>query len=165
VTFRDLVARPILLDSNLSVLLCVGLVGMAHIRAHKRLNGQYDETDFVLLRLVIERSRRLVVCPNVATETSNLVRQSGIGLRQAAAEMQRRLIKDAQEFYFESGLAVDDPDYLRLGVTDAVLLQLLAANQELVLLTVDLDLYLAGANRSLNVFNFNHIRNERADFG
>ncbi len=47
------------------------------------------------------------------------------------------------------------PEYFRLGLTDAVLLCL--AKSKGVLLTADLDLYLAATQASYEATNFNHL--------
>ena len=48
-------------------------------------------------------------------------------------------------------------EFVRLGLTDAVLL-LLSIDTSLILLTTDLGLYLAATKRGLKVVNFNHHR-------
>jgi hypothetical protein len=55
---------------------------------------------------------------------------------------------------FGSSDAAEDPIFLRLGLTDSVLLQ--EAFSTHVLLTADLDLYLEAARRGRNAINFTH---------
>lgn len=65
--------RPLLLDTNLLVLLAVGLADPEKITSHKRLQ-KYDPVDFENLTTLVESSAKLILCPNIATETSNLIR-------------------------------------------------------------------------------------------
>ena len=60
------------------------------------------------------------------------------------------------ETYIPSNVAVQRQEYLRLGLTDSVLLELTVSSA--FLLTTDLGLYLAAANAKLPVENYNHIK-------
>jgi hypothetical protein len=53
-------------------------------------------------------------------------------------------------------------EFIRLGLTDSVLLEL--GRSGATLLTVDLDLYLAALDAGLNVINYNHLKENRPDF-
>src|SRR5690606_37961335 len=88
----------ILLDTNLLVLVCVGQTGLGNISKHKRLRA-FDEADFILLRNILEESRELVTLPNIATEASNLIRQTADPLQGAASEALRALISGENEIY------------------------------------------------------------------
>ena len=55
------------------------------------------------------------------------------------------------------------PEYLRLGLTDAVPLQALQAG--IVLVTDDLNLYLAASNAGLDALNFSHVGSSGATSG
>lgn len=159
----DFTGRAILIDSNLSVLLCVGLADTGLIRSHKRL-GSYDETDFDILKEIVDGASELVICPNVASETFNLTRQIGGPARNQIAEVLRGVIEEAREVYVESRNAAQDPNYLRLGLTDVVLLCMLDAQESLILVTADHNLHVAAASRRLAAVNFNHLRERRPDF-
>ena len=162
-TLPDMQGRTVLLDSNLAVLLSVGLAGREHISRHKRLTA-FDEVDFDLLVRVISSSSGLSVIPNIASETSNLLRQTANPLRDLVSQTLAGLIGSAEEYVIESKQAVGDRSYLQLGLTDAAILQLVEGNAGLSLVTVDFDLYLAAAMRDLDVINFNHLKQQRSDF-
>ncbi len=155
--------RPLIVDTSLCVLLSVGLANPDYIGRHKRL-AHYDATDFQLLCEIVKAARNVVITPNVASETSNLVRQIGSPIREAVAATLAALILHADEHYVESRSAVRDRSYVRLGVTDSVLLMALGMRKDATLLTSDHDLHVAAQTRKLAVVNFNHIRNERYDF-
>lgn len=61
-----------------------------------------------------------------------------------------------EERHVESRQAVARDEFLRIGLTDAAILEMATASH--TLLTVDLDLYLTALNRGLKAENFNHLR-------
>ncbi|MGH9477535.1 MAG: hypothetical protein ACRD1C_14630, partial [Terriglobales bacterium] len=64
--------EPLILDSNLLVLLTVGTASRAYISRHKRLQA-YSEADFDLLVEVIAPVSKVMVTSNTLTETANLL--------------------------------------------------------------------------------------------
>lgn len=151
----------IILDANLSILLAVGLTRRDYIARHKRLT-KYDATDLDILSDLIAQSGGVIVTPNVLTETSNLACQiPGPASTEIAATL-AFLIGRAEERVVPSSRAVLRPEYLRLGLTDAVLLEALQAGTMLV--TDDFPLYLAALKADLGALNFSHLREQRADF-
>ncbi|MEX6506615.1 PIN domain-containing protein [Jiella sp. M17.18] len=154
-------SRPILVDTNLLVLLAVGLISPSHIKRHKRLQ-QYDEIDFRALEELIAASSGAIFCPNVSTETSNLVRYVAEPLRSRVGLVLAELIRRAEESLVPNRDAVDHPAYARLGLTDAVLLMLAARGATLV--TDDLPLYLAAVAAGQEAINFAHVQARRPDF-
>ena len=133
---------PLLLDANLLVLAIVGQTNPAYVGRHKRLS-EYSLKDFELLtdRLAGLDVR---VTPNTLTEASNLLRQ---GLwdeaRLEVMDTLRAVAGALREESVPSAKAVVGEVFLRLGLTDSVLLGLAAGG--FALLTADRDLYLAAA--------------------
>ena len=154
-------SRSVLLDSNLTVLLAVGLADPAYIVRHKR-SSAFDAVDFTILTEVIRGFSQIVFSPNVLTETSNLVRQAKDPIKTAVSRSLADLINGSVEAYVESRRATMHEKYLRLGITDSVLLtQQLAGG---TILTVDFDLYFAASTAGRDVINYNHLREQRKDF-
>ena len=145
----------VILDSNLLVLLIVGLASRDYISKHRRLRA-YADSDFDLLLTLISSRPKIIVTPNTLTETSNLVRYIAEPARAHICELFRGVVRAAEEQYLESSRAVDRTEFLRLGLADAALLDL--ASESGTLLTADLDLYPAAVSRGLNAENFNHYR-------
>lgn len=152
---------PVLIDANLLLLLVVVLTGTENIGKHKRLQ-QYDAADFKSLKELIAQFDEIVLCPNVATETSNLIRHTGEPLRSEVSRTLGVIVQRAKESTIASAAAVDREEYLRLGLTDAVLLMLSASGA--MLLTSDIALYVAAERAGLPVTNFTHIQAQRPDF-
>ncbi len=142
----------IALDSNLLLLLIVGKCSPEQIGRHRRLSD-YSRNDFNRLVGAIERVQSFVTTPNVLTEVSNLadfgVREP---LRRAISEEIARFAGVSDERYCPSRIAAGQPEYLWLGIADAAWLSTLT--DEVTLLTVDTQLYLAAAQRGLQAVNF-----------
>jgi hypothetical protein len=158
--------RPLLLDTNLAVLLYVGLADISLIQKHQRLSG-FDTKDFFILKSIAESASKLVVAPYVAAETSNLARDKrdiGVAARNKISDVMRAHFAVAAEAYVKCAAAVQDEKFAELGVTDSALLCILRDNKGLHLLTDDHALSQIGHSRKLNVHNFNHIRDQREDF-
>lgn len=148
----------LVIDSNLLVLLVAGLTSPAIIGRHKRLTA-YDEEDFVQLLQIVRTSSRLILTPNVCTETSNHLRAIRDPDRTNLSLTFKSLIEDSDEIYISSRAAVGVQGFRRLGLADAVLLQL---NQEGgCLLTADLDLYVAAVSAGHAAVNFMHLKDQR----
>lgn len=153
--------KPIILDANLALLLVVGLTNRSYIAIHKRLQG-YDAIDFDILLEIISGTSDVVLTPNVLTETSNLIRYVKEPIRSEVSVILADLISKGNELFIASREAAARAEYVRLGLTDAVLLEI--ASRDAILLTIDLDLYLAALNANLSAQNFNHIKEARPDF-
>lgn len=144
---------PVLLDANLLVLFIVGAASTGYVARHKRLRG-YTARDYDLLVRLLATARHVTVTPNTVTEASNLARQIEEPARAEIGEALRSFLRSAEETFIMSLRAAGADAYLRLGVTDAGLLDDAFADH--LLLTVDLDLYLEAARLGRKAENFNH---------
>jgi hypothetical protein len=147
----------IAIDSNLLLLLIVGIADPIYIARHKRLSS-FSLVDFEFLDEIMLSVSEIVVTPNTLTETSNLAgyiaepARSHIFATLRAAILAPRM----RERFIESRVAASQSEFLRLGLTDAALLQ--AADEPATLLTADVDLYLAAVKRGFKAENFNYLR-------
>ena len=100
----------------------VGGVSVRWIGRHKRLSS-YRPRDFDRLNTTLGSTDGLVLCPNVLSETSNL---APAAFDSAALILQglRRVVEVSDEAVVASRTAVSSDEYLRHGLTDAVLLEL-----------------------------------------
>ena len=144
------------IDTNLLVLLVVGSVGRDLIAKHRRLRA-YSAEDYETLLGLISRVDRVFVTPNTLTETSNLLAQHGDPERSRFFEMLRFIIGESEEVVVASTKASNNSAFVRLGLTDAALLEVITPETPLV--TVDLDLYLAALEKGdETALNFTHFR-------
>lgn len=132
----------LVLDAQLLVLLAVGATSRRLIEKHKNTH-QFDEDDFDLLEILLGR-QQVRLLPNVVTEASNLLRQHRPPERDNVCRTLRHLVGIGHEVYIESAAACAQPDYAKLGLTDAALL--LGASDH-VLLTADARLYVSAERR------------------
>lgn len=143
-----------LIDTNLLILLSVGAWNRAYIATHKR-TSQFTSEDYDLLVNILSNFKRLLVTPNILSESSNLCAQTGEPARTHVLTALRALTHEQQEIYLKSSDAFFHPTYIRLGLTDAAIH---IAAQDATILTTDLDLYLSLSKAGNEVVNFNHVR-------
>ncbi len=144
-----------ILDTNLMVLLIVGLASQEYILRHKRTQS-YTVEDFLLLQDILARAPSVITIPHVLAETSNLVRQFAEPGRTRLCAVLQNFVVDCVETTVASKAAAGRPEFRFLGLTDAALLE--AQNDTSVLLTDDLDLYVASVSAGRQAINFSHLR-------
>lgn len=148
--------KTLILDTNLLVLLVVGMVNKKYISAHKKLHPVYNEEHYNLLVKLLENYSEIIVTPNTLSETSNLLR---MGMKEPAKKEIVTLFKDmiekTREVYISSGLAAQRSEFIYLGLTDSVLLECGKSNT--ILLTADRELHAKALSLNYKSFNFWHI--------
>lgn len=147
--------RPLIIDTNLLVLLVVGLSSKNLIGLHKRLRA-YSVSDFDLLLAFLKSYSPIVICPNVWTEASNIARQIPEPSRRIIGVVMGNLMESSQEVYVVSSNAAKRSEFLDLGLADAAMLEI--SPKSTPILTSDLGLYLAAQRQGREAVNFNHIR-------
>ncbi len=145
----------LLVDSNVLCLLAVGATGPLNIERHKRTRA-YSPEDFANVTAICGLFQTVIACPHVLAEASNLVRYAAEPLRGMAAAKLKALTQVIEERHIASGVAMEHAAYSRLGLTDVVVLTLIANNA--TLLSDDLDLCLAAEAAGQQVINYNHVR-------
>ncbi|EGK73586.1 hypothetical protein METUNv1_00217 [Methyloversatilis universalis FAM5] len=150
----------VLVDSNLLLLLIVGLTSRDYVAKHKRLR-EFTPEDFDLLKEQLSVASEILVTPNTLTETSNLIDHIGEPARSKIFSKLRELVSlsSTRETYLPSHSALSRLELPRLGLTDCALLDACASGTPLI--TVDLHLYLAAVSAGNKALNFNHLRDAR----
>ncbi len=107
---------------------------------------------------MLAAASKIVVTPNTLTETSNLAAYIAEPARTRIYQTFRAVVSadETEERYAESKVAVNRAEFERIGLTDSCLLDITTAPH--MLLTADLELYLAALNQGLQVQNFNYLR-------
>lgn len=150
--------RSIVIDANLLILLVVGSTDRSLIGIHKRTR-QFQQEDFDLLLSVLATFSEILVTPNVLTETSNLASQIADPQKSAVLGQLASLIQAHREQHVPSAGVTENREFLRLGLTDCALLDLVGS--ETTLITADLDLYLAASRVNQQAINFTHLQQAR----
>jgi predicted nucleic acid-binding protein len=147
-------SRAVLIDTNLLILLAVGYCDKKQIGKAPRVK-EFEPDHFDVLDDYVRGFDRVILCPNILTETSNLLSKFKGELGLQLRDWIKNLAAMHQEHYVTSKEATNDQSYAKLGLTDAVLLAL--SKSDVTLITADLDLYLAAIARKQPAVNFNHL--------
>jgi hypothetical protein len=147
-------AKLVVLDANLLVLLVAGRLDRALIGRHRNLSD-YDEDGFDLLDETLSQYSKIVLTPNSLTEASNLLRQIGNPIQTLLTLALGELIRGHDERFVISRVASQENVFRRLGLADAALI--VAAREGATLLSADIHLYLAASQEGIEAINFNHL--------
>lgn len=122
-------ANQVVIDANLLVLLVVGAVDRRLVGKHRRVKNFTLEDYDLLLDLLQETPHPVVVTPNTLTEVSNLIedRQDRRFLRQL-----KEFIEVSEEVVVASTVASNNRAYEQLGLSDAVILELVSVDRLLI---------------------------------
>ena len=145
--------KTILLDANLLVLLVVGTTSRQLITKHKKTKT-FTVADYDRL-VAFVGAYRIAVLPHIAAEASNLIGFHQEPERERLLLVLKALLESIDEDYVTSRHAVQQREYLFVGLTDAAIL---AASTQAEILTTDAVLHVAALKRGLAAVNFNHLR-------
>ena len=148
--------RSVLLDTNLFLLLIVGLYNKKLIGKHKRTKN-FIEEDFDLLVKFIDDYEILWVTSHCLAEISNLIRQTQADQAKELMTYFSAFTAKAKESHIPMKVIFENDISIRLGVADTGII--IKSNRVGCVFTVDFDLYAEISNRGNNVVNFNHLRN------
>lgn len=145
----------ILIDTNLLMLLAVGMYRKDYISSHKR-TVIFTEEDFDILE-ILTQGHELIVTANVLTEASNMLWSGADQHKNGIREALKTIIESSTEHLLQSSELCQHPYFMKLGLTDAGILAL--KDEAGIILTQDLDLHLAALEHGLHSENFTHYRN------
>ena len=150
-------SKGILLDSNLLVLLFVGLTAPDLVENFKRTKNQgFTEKEFSLLKRVVETFSRVITTPHILTETSNFVCQIQGEARHAALQVVAKAIQSFKERRPESKNLVQAGAFFDFGLTDSAVLDI--PPKKYLVLSVDAALVIALQKKGVDAINFNYLR-------
>mgnify|MGYP002349650286 CR=1 FL=1 len=157
--------KGVLLDTNLFILLIVGMVDPKHISTHKKLKSAYTADDYKILLTTLSTCRKIVVTPHVLAETSNLVVHGMHGELETKAYLTLQALSQADNFvetHDAISTIVLNAGYTQYGVSDIGLLE--ALKNELVLLTDDFKLSGYAESMGYEVLNYKGIQYYIAEY-
>ncbi len=147
--------KGLLLDTNIFLLMVIGMVDRDLIDRFKRTNT-FCGDDYDCLIEFLKNFHRFVVTPNILTEVSNLLGQLTEPKRSAAFVTLGRLTTTLFEIYVCSQDLSESTNLVRFGLTDAGLIDFAAEN--VLTLTDDFRLYGMLRTSGKDAINFNHLR-------
>ncbi len=137
------------------MLFVVGTADKEYIAKHKKLTA-FTLEDYDMLVRMISGASEVLVTPNTLTETSNLAAYIGEPAKSKVLDVLRTVSANSQERYVPSSAAAQRSEFIRLGLADAALLEIVA--KDVTLLTTDFGLYNAALANGAKALNFNHLR-------
>jgi hypothetical protein len=150
-------SKGILLDSNLLVLLFVGLVAPDLVRDFKRTNNQgFTEKEFFLLEGIVKPFSKIVATPHILTETSNFIFQLHGEKQRLALQIISKSIQTFKERRPQSKELVRAEAFMNFGLTDTAILDL--PPKKYLVLSIDAALVIALQKKGVEAINFNHLR-------
>ena len=147
--------RSVLLDSNVLLLLYVGMLDPELISEFKRTR-QYTRSDFELLKSIVNEFRSLVTTPHVLAEVSNLSLHLPQHHRADYFVLFARALVLLEEAHRPAEILAGEVIFGRLCLTDAAISQI-ARDDSLTVITADLDLYLHLLSIGVRAVNFNEV--------
>lgn len=148
----------VLIDTNILILLIVGLTSVDSIASHKKLSA-YSVEDFHLLVGILDSCKHIVASPHILAETSNLASRGLYGDMEMHVFYVLKQVFSEKKFIEIHTTALDVSDnngYFKYGLSDVGLLETLKG--QYVLLTDDLVLSGYAEKNNYDVLNFNHLR-------
>jgi hypothetical protein len=146
--------KGVLVDSNLLLLLAVGLYNPARITSFKNTQ-KYTADDYGLMLRILVFFERRVTTPNILTEVDNLARQLPENEHEAISAALFQLVANSFEVYTKSDTVTQTPLYAAVGLTDCVTMN---SAEEVLVLTDDFVLSNRLADIGRDALNINHIR-------
>ena len=152
-------SKGVLLDSNLLVLLFVGLLDPGRVQSFKRTYNQgFTEHDFSFLQKIVTAFSKVVTTPHILTETTNYIGELHGEVRQSALRIIAESIQSFKERRPEAKNLVRTDPFLRFGLTDSAVLDL--PPKKYLVLSVDAALVIALQKKGVDAINFNHLRQQ-----
>ena len=145
----------VLIDTNLLLLLIVGLYNKDLISVHKRTK-EFMPKDFDLLVKCINGYKILWVTSHCLAEVSNLIMQTNEKQAKELMTCFSSFVAKAKESHIPKEVIFKNGISTRLGVADTGLI--IKSKRVSCVFTVDLELYLEILKRGYKVVNFNHLR-------
>lgn len=138
------------------MLLMIGSYDRERVRTFRRTSA-FSPADFDLLRKTLAQYRGVVTTPPILTEVSNLM---GDAFHAQIAPTIVGICTDFHEHAPRMEQVFAQRNFNRLGFADASVLT--AAGEDVVVLTDDVQLYLAVLDTGHDALNFAHLRQHGA---
>lgn len=147
-------ANGVLIDTNLLLLLVVGIYDRRRIGSFKR-TSTYSQKDFQRIGGIAKEFEVLWTTPNIMTEVENLGRQLQSREWPGFAKAVSGLFPKMREEYVHSSHAIACHAHSRLGLTDCATL---CFGKPFLLISDDFALYMEARRVGIDAVNYTHIR-------
>jgi rRNA-processing protein FCF1 len=147
--------KSILVDTNLLLLLFLGIFDPSRIRKFKRTQ-QFSDADFQILVNFLNTFEKVVTTPHILTEVSNLGGQLGSDFVKQFFGIYSLLVQKLEEISRSSAEIVRSDLFIPLGLTDAAIGSI--CSPSIMALTDDSALARALADKGVQVLSFDVLR-------
>ena len=149
--------RGVIVDTNLLLLLLVGSVDSALILKYKRThNRAFTVEDYKTLLRLLAMFDIIVTTPHILTETCNFLFQIKENYGRSVALAFAKFVVGCRERRPESRRLVNADGFLKIGLTDASILDV--KPRRYLVVSVDAELVNRLRYRGVDAINFNHLR-------
>lgn len=145
--------KTVIPDTNILLVYLVGCIDPKLIPKFKRTNA-YCKEDFEVLNELFKNFKKFATTPNILTEVSNLGGQLSGDAKNSFFIFLSKFIQKTQEEYIESAKISKDEFFIKFGITDRGIFELINTGNYLVI-THDFRLSGNFPNHSVNI---NHLR-------
>lgn len=146
----------IVVDTNILLVYCVGILNPKRIQTFKRTNT-FTEEDFSILDSFLKHFKKIVTTPNILTEVSNLAGQLTGRTKQQFFQSFAKRIGLLHEYPSPSAKVSSMQEFVKIGLADSAIIKV-CREQRFLVLTDDLTLFGFLQKEEIDVINFNHIR-------
>lgn len=146
----------VLVDTNLLLLFFVGGYDRGLVERFRRTQDRFVAADYETLAGVLGEFERVVTTPHILTEVSNFMGQLTGRAKVECFEFLARSIPAMRETHIAGEELAQRGPFVKLGITDASILEVAA--EPYLVLTDDFRLYNYLANQGTDVLNFNNLR-------
>lgn len=149
-------SKGIIIDSNLLILLLVGIYDRNYIPNFKRTRN-FTYKDFDILIEFIHKFKHLFITPHILTEVSNLSKQVQEYRLKEYFKHFADILNKMQEISINKNDILNNKYIEILGVTDIGIMEA-SENNDILFLTEDIVLSNIAESKKLKVINFNYIK-------
>jgi len=152
--------KGIVVDTNLLILLLIGLYDLDEIEKNKRLkNNSFEKEDFhKLVSLIDAVSNEITITPNILTEVCNLTENYNNETEYAFFKFIEEFVKTLEERNANSNEIIHNNQtaFYKFGLSDSSITNL--SKEEYLIITVDLPLYHFLISQNLPAINYTDFR-------
>ncbi len=146
----------LLIDTNLLLLLFIGLYDKRLITTFKRTSNRFIDEDFENLSKFVDNFRKIVTTPHILTELSNFSGELSGRKKDDFFLFLSENIVNLEEIIDPSINIIENEEFIKFGLTDTAIYCL--SRNKIPVITVDFKLSGYLQSKNIEVFNFNHIR-------
>ena len=149
-------SKGIIIDTNLLILLLVGIYDINFINKFK-VAQKYFKEDYNILYNFIHNFNTIFITPHILTELSNLSMKMNDNEFKKYITYFIEILKESKEINIEKNNILSHKSITKLGVTD-IGIMIASENNGYLFITDDFPLANISESKGLPVINFNHLR-------